>query len=164
MQIPTISTARLKMRAPIEADTPHYVAFYADAGASKFYGGPLSPVAAWNKLASDLGHWQLRGYGIWMIDFSEMGGCVGGCGLYWPTGWPRPELTWWILPHARRKGIAAEAPRAAMDWAFANGWAEVQTHMRDENLPARRLVEALGGQKRCREEFPDGVKRDVFFF
>ena len=146
MQIPTISTARLKMRAPIEADTPHYVAFYADAGASKFYGGPLSPVAAWNKLASrsrSLAAERLRN----MDD------------RFFRDGWVcwrlRTLLAYWLASAGidmvdtaacQAKRHCRRSVRAAMDWAFANGWAEVQTHMRDENLPARRLVEALGGQ------------------
>ena len=42
------------------------------------------------------------------------------------------------------------------------GWPVVETHMRDENTPARRLATRLGGTVTRRETFPDGVTRDVF--
>jgi RimJ/RimL family protein N-acetyltransferase len=88
---------------------------------------------------------------------------IGGCGLWWPEGWPRPELTWWIVPEGRRQGHALEASRAAIGFARDTlGWDLVQTHMNDANLPARRLAEALGGRIIARETFPDGLTRDVF--
>lgn len=163
--IPQILTERLRLRAPCEADSATYVRFYGDAEASAFYGGPLSPVAAWSRLARDLGHWGLRGYGLWVIERLDDGQAVGGCGLYWPTGWPRPELTWWILPEHRRQGYAREASVAAIGFGRETlGWSLVETHCADDNAAARNLIRALGGAKIAREPFPDGETRDVFGF
>jgi RimJ/RimL family protein N-acetyltransferase len=159
---PSLLTDRLVLRAPGPEDWPLYRNFYADAEASAFYGGPLTPDQAWRKLAGDIGHWVLRGHGLWVAVTRDTGGPVGGCGLVWPEGWPRHELTWWILPRARRRGYALEASRAAIDWAYARGWQAVETHMRDENAPARALAERLGGRVIAREAFPDGEMRDVF--
>ena len=90
-------------------------------------------------------------------------GFVGGAGLAHPADWPRHELTWWLMPGARGTGFATEASRAVLTWAYDTlGWPVVETHMRDENLPARRLAERLGGKRIARETFPDGVARDVF--
>lgn len=163
--IPEISTDRLVLRAPCEADSAAYVCFYGDAAASVFYGGPLSPVAAWSRLARDLGHWSLRGYGLWVIERRDDGGAVGACGLYWPTGWPRPELTWWILPEQRRQGFAREASLAAIRFGHETlGWPRVETHCEDDNEAARSLIASLGGTRIVRERFPDGKDRDVFEF
>lgn len=93
---------------------------------------------------------------------TETGRCVGGCGLVWPGGWPRPELTWWVAKEARRSGIAFEASGVVIDWAYGEGWAQVETHMKDENQAARGLVAKLGGIRIARERFPDGLMRDVF--
>jgi RimJ/RimL family protein N-acetyltransferase len=41
MTIPTLETDRLRLRPPCEDDFAVYRAFYADADASHFYGGPL---------------------------------------------------------------------------------------------------------------------------
>ena len=163
MKTPRLETERLILRLPSEDDTPAYVAFYADAEASSFYGGPLGPVAAWSRMARDVGHWHLRGYGMFSVIERESGKMVGGCGLYWPTGWPRPELTWWIPPEARRKGYAHEASRAVIDWGYDDlGWDLVETHADDHNRAAHGLIRALGGIEIAREVFPDGVERSVF--
>ena len=88
---------------------------------------------------------------------------VGGCGLWWPQGYPRSELTWWIAPSARRHGYALESSRAVVAFGYKTlGWDLVETHMNDENIAARKLVEKLGGAQILREKFPDGLERDIF--
>jgi len=161
--IPTLETERLLLRAPEAADYPVYRDFFANAEASQFYGGPLDADRAWRVLATDLGHWALRGYGRWSVVERATGLMVGGCGLWWPEGYPRSELTWWIIPAARRNGYALEASRAAVNFGYSVlGWELVETHMNDENIAARQLVEKLGGTRILREAFPDGVDRDIF--
>ena len=163
MHIPTLETERLTLRAPATEDFPLYRDFYADPEASAFYGGPLAPGAAWRKLAFDIGHWTLRGHGMWTLVERETGSPLGGCGIVWPEGWPRHELTWWIVPAARRRGYALEASRAALTWAYDRlGRDRLETHMNDDNAPARALAERLGGKVVDRLEFPDGVARDIY--
>ncbi len=90
---------------------------------------------------------------------------LGSCGLWAPLGWPRSELTWWVIPSARGQGIATEPSKLVI--AFANealGWDCVETHFDDDNEAARRLKLALGGRKIARDEFPDGKCRDVYQF
>jgi len=159
----TIETERLLLRQPKAEDFGTYTAFFSDADASRFYNGPLPEDGAWRVLASDLGHWQMRGYGRWSIVEAASGAMVGSCGLWWPGGYPRSELTWWILPTARRKGYALEASQAAIRFAYDTlGWTMVETHMNDENRAARGLALKLGGETIARETFPDGITRDVF--
>ena len=160
---PRIETERLVLRAPVADDFPVYERFYADAAASAAYGGPLNTRQAWRTLAADVGHWQLRGYGMWSVIVRESGKMAGGCGFYWPEGWPRCELTWWIAPAARRQGYALEASRAAIRFAYDTlGWKLVETHMSDENEAARGLAVKLGGRVIAREMFPDGRERNVY--
>lgn len=161
--IPTLETDRLIMRAARESDFPTYRDFYSDADASKFYGGPKSEADIWATLASDLGHWQLRGYGLWMLETQTNSQSVGVCGLMWPHGWQRSELTWWIASGSRRQGFAKEASQAVIRFGYQQlGWELVQTYMKDENQAAKALVLSLGGTKIARETFPDGVSRDVY--
>jgi RimJ/RimL family protein N-acetyltransferase len=161
--IPTLQTERLVLRAPAPGDFPVYRDFYADPEASTFYGGPLTAALAWRKLAFDIGHWSLRGFGMWSIVERESAATIGGCGIVWPEGWPRHELTWWIAPAARRRGYALEASRAAIGWAYELlGWGRVETHMNDSNEAARKLAEKLGGTVIGREEFPDGLERNIY--
>jgi len=163
MIIPTLHTKRLLLRAPGGADFPVYRRFYADAKASSFYGGPLPADLAWRKLAYDVGHWALRGFGMWSIVECSTGQMVGSCGIVWAEGWPRSELTWWIAPESRRRGYALEASEAAIEWGYArSGLGHVETHMDDDNSAARALAEKLGGKIMAREKFPDGLVRNIY--
>jgi ribosomal-protein-alanine N-acetyltransferase len=160
---PRLETDRLILRPPRGEDAPVYIDFFADAEASAFYGGPLLAHRAWGRMAQDIGHWHVRGYGVWAVEDRRTGAVVGVCGFAWPDGWPRRELTWWTAPDHRRRGFAREASAAAVVHALdVFGWTRVETHMRDENTAARRLVERLGGRRIAREPFPDGHDRDVF--
>lgn len=161
--IPTLTTARLVMRPPSADDFATYRDFYADSEASRFYGGPMDAAQAWRRLAQDIGHWALRGHGMWTAVERSSGKPAGGCGIVQPEGWPRHELSWWIVPPARRKGYAEEASRAAISWAReVLGWDQVETHMKDENVAARALAEKLGGTRIAREQFPDGIERNIY--
>lgn len=163
MMIPEIETERLILRGPAKEDFAVYERFFADADGSAAYGGPLSADKAWRVLAADLGHWALRGYGRWAVTLKHSGEMIGGCGLWWPEGYPRSELTWWIIPTARKQGYAREASIAAIRFGYETlGWSLVETHMNDDNIAARRLAESLGGSVIARETFPDGLTRDVF--
>ena len=161
--IPVLTTKRLMLRAPGVSDFPVYCDFYGDPLASSFYGGPLDAAQAWRRLALDIGHWSLRGHGMWAVVEQASGLTIGGCGIVQPEGWPRHELSWWIVPVARRHGYAEEASRAAVQWALAAlGWSHVETHMKDENVAARALAVKLGGKVISRDIFPDIIARDVF--
>ena len=160
---PQIETKRLLLRGQEPEDYAVYRDFFADADASRAYGGPLDADRAWRILATDIGHWALRGFGRWSLVIKATGEMIGGCGLWWPEGYPRSELTWWIVPAMRRHGYALEASRAAVRFGYQTlGWSLVETHMKDDNEPARRLAEKLGGEVIARELFPDGLTRSVY--
>lgn len=163
MHIPTLETQRLLLEPPSEAGWGAYERFYTDAEASKMYGGPMTVQQAWARLASDLGTWHLRGFGVWLLRRKIEGDYVGTCGFWQGNGWPR-ELTWWLLPEARGRGLAKEASQSVIAHAYNGfGWNAVQTYMKDENDAARALVLSLGGKMVERRAFPDGLERDVFF-
>ena len=163
MTIPEIRTERLILRAPAKDDFGIYREFYSDAEGSKAYGGPLDAEQAWRKLAYDIGHWELRGFGMWSAFHMRTGEMVGGAGLVHPEDWPCPELTWWIIPGSRRQGYAMELSKAVICFGYEQlGWDAVRTYMNDDNLPAKRLVEKLNGVVTRRQVFPDGLERDIY--
>lgn len=162
--IATLSTPRLRLEPPAAVHAPAWAAFYTSAeGTPRRGGGAKDARAAWTILAADIGHWQLRGFGIWALTRRDNGETVGAAGLHHPDGWPRHELTWWLLPGARGQGLATEASLAAIRWGYdVAGFDPVETHMRDDNAAAHALARRLGGRATARETFPDGVARDVY--
>ena len=71
-------------------------------------------IAAWLRMASYAGHWQLRGYGFWALEEKASGAFAGYCGLWYPEGWPEREIGWGLMPAFRRprlrhRGGAARA-------------------------------------------------------
>jgi len=161
--IPMLETDRLILRAPGADDLPAYVAFYTDGAASAFYDGPMLAHRAHGRLCQDIGHWWLKGFGLWAVVRRDSGETMGVTGLAHPDGWPRHELTWWLLPGHRGQGFATEASRAAIAYGYdVLRWPAVETHMKDANRPARALAERLGGTVIRRDRFPDGEDRDIF--
>ncbi|NNE51221.1 MAG: GNAT family N-acetyltransferase [Sulfitobacter sp.] len=158
----TLEAKGLTLRAPTPQDLPLYAGFYAvsDLTVGGYRGGrSASEVEA--IVARDIAHWDDKGFGIFLVFDGDT--FMGGTGLAYPDDWPCHELTWWLMPDARGRGIATRASRAVINWAYGTlGWDRVETHMRDENLPARRLAQRLDGRIDRRQTFPDGVTRDVF--
>ena len=164
MTRPVLHTDRLVLEPASDAHLDAYLAFYAIPNDQKgSYRAPQEPEAAKAILDRAISEWDRLGFGMFVITRKDDGSFVGGTGIVHPPDWPRHELTWWLMPQAQGTGFATEASIAVLNWAYdVLGWPVVETHMRDENLPARRLVERLGATKLTRETFPDGVTRDVF--
>ena len=112
--------------------------FYASPR-SEIIGGPLDATAAWKVLASDRGHWALRGFGWWAVDDGT--GCIGTCGFHLPAGRPEVELGWSLFS-GMGQGYATEAGRAALDWAATSGrardWGRVVSNIDRGNLAIRQ--------------------------
>jgi RimJ/RimL family protein N-acetyltransferase len=57
-------------------------------------GQPPNRKDAWRQMALFIGHWALRGYGLWAIERKSDGRLIGRAGLWRPEGWPGLELGW----------------------------------------------------------------------
>jgi len=115
--LPTLETERLRLIPPSLASLDVYEWFYTDYEASKAYGGPIENEQVLARLKADLGSWYLLGFGVWVIQLKSDSRFVGTCGFWQGKNWP-VELTWWVLPDARGKGIATEASKAAISHAY----------------------------------------------
>jgi RimJ/RimL family protein N-acetyltransferase len=145
--VPSLDTPRLRLRQFAEADLDDYAALCADAEVMRYLGdrGPLSREDAWRQLAMLVGHWALRGYGMWAVEELATGAFVGRVGLHYPEGWPEPELGWALARHYWGRGYALEAATAALRVAFATlGWPRAVSLIAASNLRSIRLAERLG--------------------
>lgn len=158
---PSHKTAGLSLHRPDATCAAAYERFFTDGSASDGYGGaPLSADGARARLAKDREAWERQGFGLWAIH--DHGAPIGACGFAQKPGWPR-ELTWWLLPAFRGRGIAFAASQAALAHAYDHfRWPTVETYMKDSNRAARALALRLGGVPIDRPVFPDGIARDRF--
>jgi RimJ/RimL family protein N-acetyltransferase len=143
-QIPVLDTPRLTLRAPKMADLATLTAFYATTR-SHMVGGPHDATGAFNKIAARIGHWALRGYGLWHVDARDNGDFLGWVGVMNPTGWHEPELGWTLFAHAEGKGFAYEAASAAR--AFAARHLKLDrpiSYIRADNDRSLALAKRLG--------------------
>ena len=150
VSVPTLDTARLRLRPWHDEDLEPYAAMCADPEVMRYMGdgAPLSRDDAWRSMAMFVGHWQLRGYGMWAVEERDSRVFIGRVGLHRPEGWPGLEVGW-MLDHATwGRGYATEAGRASLDHAWRTLDVDhVISLIMPENQASIRVAERLG-QKR----------------
>lgn len=145
--IPTLQTERLILRAPEARDLDPYAEFLASQSADMI-GGPFDRADAWLKLCAMIGHWSLRGYGRWALEVKGHSISIGTVGLYFPEGWPEPEIAWSVFSAGEGKGYAFEAAQAARDYAYnILGWPSVISLVDDSNTRSVALAERMGATR-----------------
>jgi len=145
-----LRTARLLLRQFREDDLDAYAAMCADPEVLRYLNpGGEAPTReeAWRHMAMLLGHWQLRGYGMWAVEELETGCFVGRVGLHYPEGWPDRELGWALSSRFWGRGYATEAARAAAEYAFRDlGWAHLIHLIQPSNHRSIKVAERLGSE------------------
>jgi RimJ/RimL family protein N-acetyltransferase len=143
----SIETPRLLLRAFRDSDIEAYAAMCADPEVMRYVGerGPLKRDDAWRQMAMLVGHWQLRGFGMWAVEERATGALIGRVGLHFPDGWPEREVAWALARPHWGNGFAAEAARAALAHAFGPlDWPRAISLIDPDNHRSIRLAERLG--------------------
>ncbi|HZF10542.1 MAG TPA: GNAT family N-acetyltransferase [Thermoanaerobaculia bacterium] len=142
-----LETERLRLRPFRGSDFEDYAQLCADPEVMRHLGtgAPFDRGLSWRHLAFLLGHWQMRGYGMWAMEERETGTFVGWTGFAEPEGWPGFELAWTLSRRFWGRGYATEGARAALAHAFTVlGKDRVISLIRPENLASIRVAERLG--------------------
>jgi len=143
--IQSLETERLILRGPDASDFEPLAEFFADKARSVGFGGPLSHNDAWRWFASSIGHWAIRQYGFWTVVLKDTQKVCGIVGIWYPEGWPEPELGWVMFKEAEGKGIAQEAAETARNYAYdVLGFTTLTSNIIPGNTRSIKLAERLG--------------------
>jgi len=142
----TLVTERLVLRMFRESDLDAYAAICSDPEVMRYLApSPMTRAEAWRNMAMVLGHWQLRGYGLWAVEERGSGLLAGRVGCWRPEGWPGLEVGWMLGREFWGHGYATEAARAALGWAFIElRQAHVISLIRPENARSIGVARRLG--------------------
>ena len=156
LDIPVLETRRLVLRGPRPQDYPNFKATFSSYRA-RFMGGPLNAYEAWMLYAAEIGHWEIRGYGMWMIHDRETDRTLGMAGGWFPAKWPERELAWFIWPEVAGHGYALEATNAARRYFYETlNWDGAVSYIDPKNLDSIRLAERLGARRDPEADTIDG--------
>jgi RimJ/RimL family protein N-acetyltransferase len=149
---PTLETARLILRPPIQADFEGFAAMGQEEDTMRFIGGVRSRDESWRWMAALTGAWALLGYSMFSVLEKQSGRWIGRLGPWRPGGkqggWPGDEIAWGLRRDAQGKGYASEGATAAIDWAFEHlGWESVIHCILAENAPSIALAQRLGSTR-----------------
>ena len=141
----SLTTERTRLRQPVAADLPAYRAHYSSAR-SIYQGGPYSATNCFEKLATMIGHWDIRGFGRYVIEVD--GHAVGHVGPLQIDDDSIPELTWSLWTDAAEgKGYATEATiGAARHLLHDCDWPLLAILILPDNAKSLRVADRLGAR------------------
>lgn len=166
---PTLETARLILRPPLQEDFAGFVQFASEPETMRYLSGVGPPDAVWRGMASLAGSWSLLGFGMFSVIEKATGQWIGRLGPWQPGGaqgnWPGTEVGWGLLLSATGKGYACEGAAAAIDWAFDTlGWTDVIHCIDEKNTPSLAVAERLGSRwlRKGRMPAPIDLEIDIY--
>jgi RimJ/RimL family protein N-acetyltransferase len=144
----TLETERLTLRTCTIGDIEDFAAMFGDPEVMRFLaadGRPMPRFGAWQSLCSTVGHWALRGFGMFGVVERASGRFVGRIGPWYPEGWPGFELGWSLRSEDWGKGYATEAADRCLTYAFSElQQSHVISLIAPENVRSIRVAERLG--------------------
>lgn len=145
-----LETPRLLLRPFVEADLDPLARMYADPEVMRYIGtgSTATRQETWRAISSMLGHWLLRGYGMWAVEERASGSMVGRVGFIEPEGWPGFELGWMVDRSCWGRGYAPEAADVALRHAREElGKERVISLIRPGNTASIRVAEKIGHRR-----------------
>lgn len=159
----TLETERLVLRQFREEDLDAYVEMVGDPEVMQYLGsGAMNRAEAWRNMAMILGHWRLRGFGMWAVEEKGGGAMIGRVGCWRPEGWPGLEVGWALRRKSWGRGFATEAAKASLDAAFDRlAERHVISMIHGRNAASVRVARRLGMRLEGRTEL-FGIPVSVF--
>jgi RimJ/RimL family protein N-acetyltransferase len=142
-------TERLRLRTWRNSDLEPFAALNADPEVMRHFPEPLDREASDALVGRIKAHFDLHGFGPWVVEIPGITDCAGFVGLMVPTFeahfTPCIEIGWRLARRYWGKGYATEAATAALTYAFDTLQAdEVVAITVPANRPSRAVMERLG--------------------
>jgi RimJ/RimL family protein N-acetyltransferase len=145
-----VKTSRLNL-APIDSGSGDLLApVFAKKEVFRFpFGRGLTRAETDAYVAGWIDHWNVLGFGLWMVTERDSGVTIGYAGLsvpmFLPDVLPAVEVGWRLDPTAWGHGYATEAAKAALEGAFeVLRLSEVLSLPQVDNPPSVRVAERIG--------------------
>lgn len=140
----SITTARLVLRKPTDADAQAiYTAYAGDSTATQYMSWPTHTSITYTQafLTFAQSEWHNQGVGVYLIE--RDGVVIGSTGLHPTTAYR--ATTGCILARAHwGQGYAVEAYRAMTELGRSLGLARVDAYCHAEHAPSARVLEKAG--------------------
>lgn len=155
MPAPILHTPRLTLRQHVMADfEPLYALLETDR--ARFMGGPFPRKDSWFWIASEVGSWELKGYGSWAVETHD-GTFLGQLGVNQPEHFPELEIGWVFLESAEGRGFAFEAAAAVLNWVRHDLRPEtLVSYIHIDNHRSIALARRLGATQDTSAAMPEG--------
>ena len=146
MEVPTLTTARLVLRALRLEDAASLHGALSDEANMRYWSrGPLATVAE----VRDYIRWNVVGEGVQCFAVTEV--ATPGCALGWVVLIDRrtdiAEIGFILRPEVQGQGLGREAARRLLDYAFdTRGMRRVFADVDPQNTRCVRLLQWLGLQ------------------
>ncbi len=144
----SLETERLILRMWEPEDFEPYAAICADPAVMRFLatdGKPLSRFDAWRSVAAHVGHWHLKGFGMFAVVERASGELIGRIGPWQPEGWPDFEIGWTLGSPHWGHGYATEAVRACIRHSFTTlGRTHLISIIDPDNTRSIKVAERVG--------------------
>jgi RimJ/RimL family protein N-acetyltransferase len=141
-----LTSARLGFREYRDDDIVGMEEVFGDAYARRFYPehGKEEKLRAW--IAWNQRNYSAYGFGLWAIELLSTRQFIGDAGLtFQPVeGTDLVEIGYHVHPSLRGQGLATEAARACLNWAFENTpHGTVCSIVHPENIASIRVAEKI---------------------
>lgn len=151
-----LRTARLGFRHWQPEDLPLAIALWSDPAVTAWLGGPFVPQAIEERLSQEIRSMRENEMQYWPVFLLEDNRYAGCAGLRMRSIENRIyELGYYLLPAFWGQGLAQEAGRAIIDYAFTHLGANVLfAGHHPANLASRNVLLNLGFERSGEEWYP----------
>ena len=147
MEIPTITTERLTLRAFRPEDAPALQAILEQEDVLKYFPGDDPPTLERTErfVTRQIDQWAERGYAWWAVEDRATGALLGWNGLQFLPETEETEIGYLLHKEFWGQGLATEAGHQGIRYGFETvGLDRIIALAHPENTASRRVMEKLG--------------------